>query len=196
MGNLTDFIQQIIYILIFAVLVINFVFTAKALFAIGRKLELRKTGFAWVPFFSSFVTANISDKIDDITETDKKTGKKLRLTTITAGIIIIFTFFVFCFSIINIRDALFIREVSVVFTAFVYMMLLAFAVFMFYRFIYTILCTYKIFKQIQPDKAVKYIIISLVLPLAKAWLLCKCKSQFCNTEKSKYDCEVCDEPEE
>ncbi|MBR5517780.1 MAG: hypothetical protein IKV86_01985 [Clostridia bacterium] len=193
MTNVINFIQQIIYVLIIVLIIGNYVITAKAVYGIAKKLNLRKIGFPWVFFASSFVLANISDQFDNDEGSTKKFGRNLRVTTLVAAVIIGFTFVVFLYSIATITDALFIREVAFVFTAFLYMMLLAATVFIFFRFIYTILCVYKIFKHIRPDKAAKYLLISLVLPLAKALLLMKCKNEFCSSEESADDCELCDD---
>lgn len=189
MTNVISIVQQIIYVLIFAILVTNYVFTAKAIYGIGKKLNLNKTGFAWVPFASSFVLANIADSIDDITESDKKTGRKLRLTTIASVAIMLFTLLVYGYSIANIRHALFIKEVALVFTAFLVMMLLGIAIFITFRYFYTMHCVYKVFKHIQSDKAVKYLLISIVLPLAKVFLLSKSKNKFCEEAEKSDTCE-------
>ena len=187
MTNIISFVQQIIYVLILAILVTNYVFTAKSMYGIGKKLNLNKTGFAWVPFVSSFVVANIADKIDDIDdikESGKKLGQKLRLTTTVSVAIMTFTLLVCGFAIANIRHALFIKEVSLVFTAFLLLMLLGFATFMTFRYFYTLYCTYKVFKYIESDKAVKYLLVSIVLPLGKAFLLRKCRNKFHKDEET------------
>ena len=195
MTNVISIVQQIIYVLIFAILVTNYVFTAKAIYGIGKKLNLNKTGFTWVPFASSFVLANIADSIDDITESDKKIGRKLRLTTIASVAIMLFTLLVYGFSIANIRHALFIKEVALVFTAFLVMMLLGLVIFITFRYFYTMHSIYKVFKHIESDKAVKYLLISVVLPLGKAFLLRKCRNKFCKEEKDEDTCEIVEEQE-
>ena len=57
------------------------------------------------------------------------------------------------------------------------------------RFFAARMCVYNVFKYAQPDKALKYLVLSFIIPLAKAFLLRKCKNKICTDyESEKTEC--------
>lgn len=184
MNKYADLISNIIMSVILCLIIVNYVFTSKALRSIAVKFKLRKSGFAWVPVASDFILGNIVEAVAD-KETEEKGWKKtLCMASVATSGIMLFTFVVFTIAISEARHVLFIREVSMVFGAFILMMLLAALVFFIVRCIAAIACTYKIFRYTAPHKAKKYLALSIFIPLAKAFILNNCKNKLYEDSES------------
>ncbi len=164
--------------IILFVIVINYVLTSKALYGIAKKFKMRRCGFAWIPIASDCIMGSIADSLEEEDIPDKP-GKILYSLSIMAACVLLFLIVVIFLVITKALHVLFIKEVTVVFSIFIYFMLLIFTVLLLVRFVFATICAYKIFVYAKPEKANKYLVFSIIIPVARAICLNKCKNNIC-----------------
>ncbi len=175
--------------LILFIIVINYVLTSKALYSIAKKCGIPRRGFAWVPVASDRIMGSIADGFEK-EESYEKPGKTLYSVSMMAACVVLFLLAVFLLVITKAWHVLFIREVIIVFSMFVYFVLLAFIILLLVRFVFATICAYRIFVHAKPEKANKYLVFSIIIPVARAVCLNKCKENICNAEEVDEDMPV------
>ena len=193
MTNATLGIVLVVFLLFYLVLVgimlANYIMTAIGLQAIAKRRGVNYPWLAWIPYANYWLIGSIADDYDN------RNGLKKRWSKILLGLLIGYAagFVLYFIAII----ALFIQaalmgmnesDVTAGFMGtvlFLYIVLIVFVVIAtILSFIYYI-CLYKIFESTVPDKSAKYLILSLVVPLASGICILKCRDKGYSLESDK-----------
>ena len=168
------------YVILLAV-VINYVLWSRALYIIAKRRGINSPGYSWIPVGWDWILGNIADDFDAKNESDKKIG--ITMFTLSATSVAVFFFSVMLVYAIalKLRYALFIREVSFVFSSLVFLLVLITFLISIAKMAFKVICIYKLFESTVPEKTVKYMMIYFMIPFAGTICLYKCR----NSEYSK-----------
>lgn len=192
MDEIISIVYELLTSVILFVIVMNYVLTSKALYALAKKYKIRCPGYAWVPVASARILGSVADSVENSENPRDRWGKTMFSISMSALCVILFMLVVFVLAILKARHVLFIAEVSFVFFMFVCFMLFVFFVLMLARMTVATVCTYKIFEYAYKENSIGYLLVSFMLPLAKAVCLNKCKNKICKVN----DTEIFDEQPE
>ena len=164
----------------FVIGIVNYILQAIALFSIARKRGMGSAWCAWLPICNTYLVGAISDFHDRQRGLNRHWGKTLVISLLFGPVMLIVGYLLTLFTILF-SVALGGGEpnvlVVVIAVIFLYACIFAGAMFAAVSQFGTYICLYKIFDVIVPEKAVKYIIISLIIPLGCAiCLMCARKS--------------------
>lgn len=170
-----------IYLVMLAILLIGYILTAKSLHTIGNRRGIANSWLAWIPVADSWIVGSIADGHDE------KLGfaRKWRyvLTTLSVigfgGIVIGYAGFFGMIISVAFRYAPAeppLEEWLAPFLVF-YVLLIVAAVVMMVAAIVRQICIFKIYESTVPEKAVKYLLLSLLVPLAGPICLYRCRNK-------------------
>jgi hypothetical protein len=164
----------------FVIGIVNYILQAIALFSIARKRGMGSAWCAWLPICNTYLVGAISDFHDRQRGLNRHWGKTLVISLLFGPVMLIVGYLLTLFTILF-AVALGGGEpnvlVVVIAIIFLYACIFVGAMFAAVAQFGTYICLYKIFDVIVPEKAVKYIIISLIIPLGCAiCLMCARKS--------------------
>lgn len=175
-----------LYLAIIGVAIANYVVSALGLQKLAAKFQLDKAWLAWIPIGNEWLLGKIVEK-----EEENKTVRKpwsmimLVLASVFIGGMFVFyvVYFFFVFSLISVSNAGssligMMIIVMIIFLAVVVVWALA-------SVAYTVclyICMYKNFEALVPEKSLNYMLLSVLVPLAKGLLLLKCAKNMGNME--------------
>ncbi len=174
-------VMFIVYFLSIGISLATYIMTSLSFYTISKKRNIKNPWLAWIPVASSWNIGTITDDIDyDRGIKRKWRALLLTLILITIAAAIVFTVIMIGMVIaIAASGAMYEGDIEAsgfggVFMGFFVALyigtfILAIAS-MLYEFIYCI-CLYKIYEAIVPKKAVKYLLLSFLIPLAHPILL-------------------------
>lgn len=174
----------IFYLVIFGIAIASYVIQALSLYGIAKKREIKSAWLAWVPVALNWTFGSIVDDFD--AQNGQK--RKWRVTLLTLSVIVLVSliafYAIFIAMAITMAISGFVNNPSVndpfmtqfiglavVIYALAFAMAIAAVVLQAINYI----CMFKIFEFIVPKKAVKYLILSVIVPLAYPICLLKCK---------------------
>lgn len=173
----------IIYLAVFICVILDYVFRSIALHKIAKRREIAKPWLAWIPFANYWIIGRIADEYDAKNGIKRRWGRLLlvlSITTISVLIISLICLFYVMISMAvksNIYDS----------TSVLYQYLPAFIIFYIITLISVIaasvlqflsaICVYKIFESTNPVKAVKYMVLYILVPLAGGICLFLCRNK-------------------
>ena len=164
----------------FVIGIVNYILQAIALFSIARKRGMGSAWCAWLPICNTYLVGAISDFHDRQRGLNRHWGKTLVISLLfgpvmlIAGYLLTLLTIVFSVALGGGEPNVLVVVIAVIF---LYACIFASAMFVAVSQFGTYICLYKIFDVIVPEKAVKYIIISLIIPLGCAiCLMCARKS--------------------
>lgn len=164
-----------LYLIAITVGIADYVLKALALQSLAKRRNISKPWLAWIPIASVWTLGSIAD------EYDSKNGikRKWRLTLIIPILIILAAAIVFVSitTILSITTNLtdYYPETAIfIFIYISYLVILSAA--MVYMACYTI-CLYKLYESTVPEKSVKYLLFTLLIPLGGAVCLMKSKDK-------------------
>lgn len=165
---------------VFVIGVINYILQAIALFTIAKNRGMGSAWCAWVPICNTYLVGAISDFHDRQRGLDRHWGKTLVISLLFGPVMIIVGYLL---TLVTMLFAVAIGAgepnplVIILAVLFLYACLFVGAMFAAVSQFGTYICLYKIYDVILPEKAVKYIVISLVIPLGAAiCMMCARKS--------------------
>jgi len=170
------------YIVVFLVAIVNYVLTSLAIHKLGKRRGISNPWLAWIPIASSYAIGAIVDEYDGRFGFKKRWAKtllSLGITEIAVLVGMVGTIIVMSFAMLGIESSsssdLGMASVIIVLIMMAFYFVLLFVV-MAYMICGTI-CIYKIFESTVPEKSLKYMILSIVIPFAGCILLFKCRNQ-------------------
>ena len=169
----------IFYLIILGIAITSYVMQALALYGIAKKRDLKNAWLSWVPVANYWIIGSITDDFD--AQNGQK--RKWRITLLTFALILLAS----GIAVYSIMIAMMIGagisnymggpEVALFagFTVVIYLFtfVIAYVALAFQAITY--ICMFKTFEFITPKKAVKYLILSVMVPLAYPICLLKCK---------------------
>lgn len=164
-----------IYLVLLMVCIADYVLKSLALYSVAKRRNISKPWLAWIPIASAWTLGSVAD------DYDFKNGinRKWRLTLIiplliTSAAMIIFLTTTTILAIATNFTSYYPDTAIYIFIYISYLIILS--VTMVYMACYTI-CLYKLYESTVPEKSVKYLIITLLIPLGGAICLMKSKDK-------------------
>ncbi len=150
------------YFLIFAYMITSYILQSLALYRMAKNRGLRYPGLAWVPVVNVWTMGSIVDHHSRL----KGIDRKWRVLLLTLGIISAVA--IMLYIIVS-----FMMGAAMVFggRSMALMLILLIPVLLIYALstaaqsLCTIVCTYKIFEELTPTKAIKYLLLTILVPL-------------------------------
>ncbi|MBR5536031.1 MAG: hypothetical protein IKU60_05225 [Clostridia bacterium] len=173
-------VMIVLYALIIGLGLVQYIMTSISLYTIAKRRNIPNPILAWIPVADLWLIGQIADDYDEKTTGRKNWGKvMLTLTIVGIGL-----FVVFYVAIIAIVVGLALSGglpgpglIAVVVAAYLLVIVaaLAFYAAAFLKYI----CTYKIYESTVPKKAVLYMVLSVMVPLAGGICLLKVRKLGC-----------------
>jgi len=169
----------LLYVLVLVVTLVDYILSSYALYKIADNRKMSNSWLAWIPVACQWIVGSVVDYHDE------KSGKKsvwrkvliaLDLVAIALLIIAYLVFFVsFVVNLVMLDGAeTTVMEMLGILLPF-YLCILVAAIVASAFSVCKMICIYKIFEYLSPSKALKYILITLLVPLGGAICLFRCK---------------------
>ena len=166
---------------IFGVGIAQYVMQSVAMYAIAVRKGVKHAYLAWLPIGESYVAGRIVDECDERYGTKKIWAKTLLTLALVGGVCFVVTYVVFfAFLIVTaVSQNGNLDTLPLVPFVTLYVLLIAAALLMSAWSLLRMICTYKIYEIIVPEKAIKYMILSVIVPLGAGVCLLKAKNVLC-----------------
>lgn len=176
-------ILLLVYLAILGIGIITYVLQSLAMYTIADRRRIPNAWLAWLPFGNVWILGSIVDHQEGQRGVDRK-WRRLLLTlslVFSIGYVLIYVgmLAVGAWTALSGDLAVGGEEVFGLVFGVVWIVLLAFIVLMVVGMAFSILqyiCIYKLYEELVPEKAIKYFLISLLVPLGQAICLTKCKN--------------------
>lgn len=174
-----------LYFAIIAIGIINCVLTSLSLYTIADRRQIPNPWMAWIPFAGSWLIGNIVDDYEARNGFQRKWRMVLLVLTVLPWVLFMLVYAIlFAVMISMIPQMQYMTPTSpetvasmVTLIVPIYVLLIAVMIAMFAGEMCKVICMYKIFESTVPQKAVKYILLYLLVPLAGPICLLKCRRQ-------------------
>lgn len=152
----------LVYLLVFAFMVVSYVFQSLALYRMAKNRNIKCPGLAWVPVANSWVMGSVIDHHSRLGGIDRK-WRKVLLTLSIISAASVFLYFIIAFMM---GFAMAFGGTSAAGLVILLVpVLIIYALSVTANSLCTIICTYKIFEELTPEKAIKYILLTILVPL-------------------------------
>ncbi len=172
----------IVYFLILIGNLVNYILTSLSLYSIADKRNITSAWTAWLPIANYWCVGSIADYHSNL-DSKKSNWRKLLITLVIIGNVAVVVSYISLFvAAINMgMNAEYMAEDEITFAVLgmilpFYLIFIAAAVVIGTANICLSVCYYKIFEYLVPEKAIKYLLISLLVPFGLAGCLMKCKN--------------------
>lgn len=172
----------ILYLIIIAVGITSYILNSLSFYTMAKNRGISNPWMAWIPYLSTWTFGSIVDFDDG----QRGLKRKWRLTLLVSQIlteVLLYSAIIVMFAVIIVNAAL-IAESDIPPESFIMGMMIVYAILIIAAMVSTVyqfciyVCIYKIFEKLAPEKAVKYFILSLLVPLANAILFMKCRNNY------------------
>ena len=174
-------ILLVAYFLLFGLGIAGYIMNAIAIKRIASKRLISGSWLAWVPILNSWVLGRIADEYDEKNGIKRRWGVVLLLLSlITTGGILVSYVGMFSSGIDMAMQMESVSEgIGNMAGAFIgsYVLLLLAAIVASAKNGCDMVCLYKVFESTVPEKAIKYFLVSLLVPLGKSICLLRCRNQ-------------------
>lgn len=172
---------MISYLVVIGVAIANYIMSSLAIYKLASRRKISNPWMAWLPFANDWIVGKITDDYDERNGMKRKWRVVLLVLSLISVIGLVVTYVSMIVWMFNITAQYEHSEppVDEIFGGmiFVYVVLIVVAlVATAYTFCKAI-CIYKIFESTVPKKSVKYMLLYLMVPLAGAICLLKCKNK-------------------
>ena len=173
-------IVLLIYLIAIGLAIANYIMKSLALYKIADRRTIPNPWMAWFPFASDWLIGHIVDDYDERNGIKRKWRVVLLTLSLIAvvGFIIVYIALIVGILIISVRFVNTEPDESIIaFGVILYFFLVFMAVVASAKSFCKAVCMYKIYESTVPEKAVKYLLLYLLVPLAGAICLLKCKDK-------------------
>ncbi len=172
------------YLIAIGIGIADYIIHSIALFRIARKREISLPGLAWVPVANAWTFGSVADDF----ESQKGSKRKFRIILLVLEIVVAALASVFMLVMISTSTYFaFGGTLSVgdqaAFLAIFYITLLPLSYVGIVHGVLKLICLHKIHENIYPEKSIKYLVISLLVPLGYSICLLK-NSKRCEEKMS------------
>lgn len=169
------FVLLLLYMFVLGLIITGYVLTSIGLYTLAKRRGIKYPGLAWVPVASNWIVGSLADEVDSHSGVCRNWRKVLIImaVVVTGGMLFAYALLVF----VGLVSAFVItmQEIFTVFMVLSYVLLIPLSIVSAAQGIIRAICIFKIFESTVPDKAVKYLLLSLMVPLAQGICLNKCK---------------------
>lgn len=173
-------ILLVVYLLLIGFGIASYIMNAVAYQKIASRRLISNPWLAWIPVASSWVLGSIADEYDEKNGLKRKWRVVLLTLSIISigGILISYVGFIVAGVALSIQPDLSTDMTGIV-GSFVgaYVIILVAAMAATANNVCNMICLYKIFESTVPEKSVKYLLLSLLVPLGKSICLLRCRNQ-------------------
>lgn len=173
---------MLIYLLLFAVLIVSYVLQSLSLHTLARRRGIANPWLAWLPYANYWIIGSLARDYDKQNSIKRRWDK----TLLTLSIVFFASYFLIYIAIIVIAVMLAMQvdngvihseDASVTIILTFFLLLMPIMIIATALQIITYICFFKIFESTVPDKALKYFLLSLLLPLAQPICLFLCRNK-------------------
>ena len=167
-----------VYLLAIGLGIANYVMESLSLYTIAKKRKIKNPALSWIPVASSWIIGCVTDELESDRGIDRK-WRKILLTmslVLVAMLVILYVAIISVVLIVTIMQSGYNTTAIAIFVCY-YIALIIMMIVSVALGVLEYICRYKIFESIVPEKAVKYILLSVLVPLASAICLMKCKDK-------------------
>lgn len=174
-------ILLVLYLLLVGIGLASYIMNAIALYKIADRRQLPNPWMAWLPFTRDWLIGSIVDDYDGRNGIKRKWRVTLLALSLISVIGILVTYIAMIAGILVLAFQYTDAEPPIGPTlAYVLIFYIAFFIFVLLasaKSICQIICIYKIYESTVPKKAVKYLLLSMLVPLAGPICLLRCKDK-------------------
>ncbi|MBQ2986718.1 MAG: hypothetical protein IJE23_04470 [Tyzzerella sp.] len=171
----------LLYLVIAGMGLASYIMNAIALYKIADRRQIPNPWMAWLPFTSDWLLGSIVDDYDGRNGIKRKWRVTLLALSLISAIGILVTYIamfvgiiVLAFQYTDIEPPI---GPTLAYIMILYIALIIFALLASAKGICQIVCIYKIYESTVPKKAVKYLLLSMLIPLAGPICLLRCKDK-------------------
>ena len=171
----------LLYLVIAAIGLATYIMNAIALYKIADRRQIPNPWMSWLPFTRDWLIGSIVDDYDGRNGIKRKWRVTLLVLSLISSIGILVTYIamfagllVLAFQYTDVEPPM---GPTLAYIMIFYVALISFAILASAKSICQIICTYKIYESTVPKKAVKYLLLSMLIPLAGPICLLRCKDK-------------------
>ena len=175
----------LMYLLICTVAFARYILFSLGLMGLAKRAGVKNAWLAWIPVANVYILGDTADHLEEKRGVSHKWAKLLLILTIAVAALFTLFFvamiaFVTYVSIMESMaslssDAFFTGEFFILpMIAFYLIYIVLIIVSMALNYL-NIICVYKIFEEIAPQKSIKYLLIYMLVPFGDVYCLFKCK---------------------
>ncbi len=169
-----------VYLLIAGLLLATYIMNAIAFYTLARRRQIPNPFLAWIPIANSWIIGSIVDDYEKRLGFNRKWRVlMLTLVIVIEALVILLSavMMVMIFSMALVSDGKPSAEAIFGFVVTAYLFIIGIAVLASLQQMVLCLCIYKIYESTVPEKAVKYFLLSYLVPLAQSVCLLKCRNK-------------------
>jgi len=169
----------LLYLLLFAMLIANYVMQSYAQYTLAQRRGINNPWLVWIPVVGVLITGQLAEDYDKQNGVDRKWGKTLLILSIVASGLLFLSYLLLILMTISVHtyysevDEEVLLGALLPFYLFIIPASLTYSALMICR----VICFFKIFESTVPHKALKYLILSHLVPFAHGICLLKCRNQ-------------------
>lgn len=171
----------LLYLVSLAGAILSYVLSSLSVYTIAKRRMISNPWLAWIPFANYWTIGAIAD------DYDARMGikRKWRVILLTLSLVFLGTFLLIYITIFAVGFSLalkyqYVNTVTPDFIGFMIMIYIMILVVMLVALAFTAcsyICTFKLFESTVPQKAVKYFLLSMLVPFANCICLFLCRNQ-------------------
>ncbi len=174
-------ILLVVYLLLIGFGIASYIMNAVSYQKIASRRLVSNSWLAWIPVANSWLIGSIADEYDEKNGLKRKWRVVLLVLSLISigGIVIGYIGFIVAGVALSIQPDIMTTDVAGIVGIFVgaYVLILIAAMVAAANNVCNMICLYKIFESTVPGKSVKYLLLSLLVPLAKSICLLRCRNQ-------------------
>lgn len=171
----------LLYLVIIGIGLASYIMNAIALYKIADRRQIPNPWMAWLPFTSDWLIGRLADDYDGRNGIKRKWRVVLLTLSLISivGLIIVYVALIVWIVAIAVMYTNTEPPFEQIIVAFVvlYIILIVLAILATAKSFCQAICIYKIFESTVPEKAVKYLLLYLLVPMAGPICLLKCKDK-------------------
>lgn len=173
-------ILALVYLILIGISIAQYIMYSLSMYTIADKRGIKNAWLSWIPVGEAWVIGKIADEYDERTNTKKNWAKTLLILSLLGSVLFVVAYVAFvAFMIASgfLSEGYFENEAILISVA-LYLFLLIAALMMIAASILKTICLYKVYESIVPQKAIKYMIVSTIVPLGSGICLLKTRKAF------------------
>lgn len=174
-------ILLLLYLLLAGIGLASYIMNAIALYKLADRRQIPNPWMSWLPFTRDWLIGSIVDDYDGRNGIKRKWRVTLLILSLISAIGIFVTYIAMIVGIIVLTFQYADTEPpmgpTLTYIVIFYIALIIFACLASAKSICQIICIYKIYESTVPKKAVKYLLLSMLVPLAGPICLLRCKDK-------------------
>lgn len=180
-GVIAILVMILVYLIIMGLGIATYIINSLAIYRLADRRQIPNPWMAWLPFASDWIIGSIVDQYDEKNGIKRKWRVLLLTLSLISiiGIIVVYVGMIVGMLVMAIQETNMEPEVgpTLAFIGVLYIVLFIFAMLASAKGFCQAICIYKIYESTVPEKAVKYLLLYLLVPLAGPLCLLKCQDK-------------------